>query len=115
MSPRWWASAINGHIDVPVARQDTALHVQPFIHWRFMMRRSAIGVVILGGFLLSFVFLAVAHVRAHDDEKQDDSRIKAGFRIAPVPLNFKGKNRERVGLGSYLVNAVGGCNDCHTC
>ena len=79
------------------------------------MRRSAIGVVILGGFLLSFVFLAVAHVRAHDDEKQDDSRIKAGFRIAPVPLNFKGKNRERVGLGSYLVNAVGGCNDCHTC
>jgi hypothetical protein len=25
-----------------------------------------------------------------------------------------GKNPFLVGLGSYLVNAVGGCNDCHT-
>src|SRR5262249_20760727 len=25
------------------------------------------------------------------------------------------QDREAVGLGSYLVNAVGGCNDCHTC
>ena len=34
--------------------------------------------------------------------------------IAPVPLNLRGKNPALVGLGSYLVNAVGGCNDCHT-
>jgi hypothetical protein len=38
-----------------------------------------------------------------------------GFQIAPVVLNFRGKNRELVGLGSYIVNAQGGCNDCHTC
>src|SRR5581483_414821 len=25
------------------------------------------------------------------------------------------RNRALVGMGSYLVNAVGGCNDCHTC
>ena len=25
-----------------------------------------------------------------------------------------GKNPDLVGLGSYLVNAVGGCTDCHT-
>jgi hypothetical protein len=31
-----------------------------------------------------------------------------------VPLNLKGKNRELVGLGSYIVNAQGACNDCHT-
>ena len=31
-----------------------------------------------------------------------------------MPLQLKGKNRALVGLGSYLVNAVGGCNDCHT-
>ena len=37
-----------------------------------------------------------------------------GFDIAPVHLDLKGKDRELVGLGSYLVNAVGGCNDCHT-
>jgi hypothetical protein len=25
-----------------------------------------------------------------------------------------GKNRALVGLGSYIVNAIAGCNDCHT-
>jgi hypothetical protein len=41
-------------------------------------------------------------------------RIDRGFEIAPVPLNLEGKDRDLVGLGSYLVNATGGCNDCHT-
>lgn len=44
----------------------------------------------------------------------DQARIARGFQIAPVPLRLKGKNRELVGLGSYIVNAQGGCNDCHT-
>ena len=43
-----------------------------------------------------------------------DERIDRGFAIAPVPLNLRGKNRAFVGLGSYIVNAQGGCNDCHT-
>jgi hypothetical protein len=47
-----------------------------------------------------------------DDESE--SRIKQGFAIAPVKLNLVEKNRALVGLGSYLVNAVAGCNDCHT-
>ena len=42
------------------------------------------------------------------------ARIIKGFHIAPVPLNLQGKNVALVGLGSYIVNAVGGCNDCHT-
>lgn len=42
------------------------------------------------------------------------SRIVQGKKIAPVPLDLTGKNRTMVYLGSYLVNAVGGCNDCHT-
>jgi hypothetical protein len=41
-------------------------------------------------------------------------KIKRGFHIAPVPLDLEGKNRKLVGLGSYIVNAQGGCNDCHT-
>jgi len=41
-------------------------------------------------------------------------QISQGFDIAPVPLNLKGKNSKLVGLGSYIVNAQGGCNDCHT-
>jgi hypothetical protein len=42
--------------------------------------------------------------------------IAIGFKIAPVPLDLRGKPagvRALIGLGSYLVN-TGGCNDCHT-
>ena len=52
-----------------------------------------------------------------EDEAQllSDSRVQKGLQLAPVPLDLHGRNRGLVGLGSYLVNAVGGCNDCHTC
>src|ERR1700682_1032878 len=40
--------------------------------------------------------------------------IATGYKIAPVPLNLDGRDVFLVGWGSYLVNAVGGCNDCHT-
>jgi hypothetical protein len=56
-------------------------------------------------------------LRAHaddDDRNAEESKIRRGFEIAPVPLNLKNKNRELVGLGSYIVNAVGDCNGCHT-
>jgi hypothetical protein len=43
-----------------------------------------------------------------------DERVLVGFKIAPVPLKFSDDNYGLVGLGSYLVNAVAGCNDCHT-
>ena len=44
----------------------------------------------------------------------DVARTAIGLKIAPVPLNLKGLNKDQVGLGSYLVSAVGQCNDCHT-
>jgi hypothetical protein len=44
----------------------------------------------------------------------EDARIFRGYRIAPVPLKLRGRNRDLVGLGSYIVNAQSGCNDCHT-
>src|SRR5207237_566327 len=47
-------------------------------------------------------------------EHSIESRTQLGFLIAPVPLNLTGKNRALVGLGSYLVNAVAGCNGCHS-
>src|SRR5689334_23383701 len=40
--------------------------------------------------------------------------VEKGLAIAPVTLNMAGKDRNQVGYGSYLVNAAGGCNDCHT-
>jgi hypothetical protein len=43
-----------------------------------------------------------------------DSRVAVGYRISPVPLELRGRSRALVGLGSYLVNAAGACNDCHT-
>src|SRR5215469_9234310 len=68
---------------------------------------------------VSTVFLTVAiagsaALKADDDSNFQDMRIRIGFEIAPVSLNVHGKDRALVGLGSYLVNAVGGCNDCHT-
>jgi len=62
----------------------------------------------------SFAALLGAGVSYSGTADQSDSRVQIGFNIAPVPLNLAGKNRAWVGLGSYLVNAVGGCNDCHT-
>jgi hypothetical protein len=44
----------------------------------------------------------------------EDNRIRKGEAIAPVPLDLAGKDSDLVFLGSYIVNAQGGCNDCHT-
>ena len=44
----------------------------------------------------------------------DPASVQKGLAISPVPLDFTGKDRNQVGYGSYLVNAAGGCNDCHT-
>ena len=42
------------------------------------------------------------------------SRIQRGAEVAPVPLHMDGLNPALVREGSYIVNAQGGCNDCHT-
>jgi hypothetical protein len=42
------------------------------------------------------------------------TNILQGFEMAPVPLDWTDKNPLLVGLGSYIVNAQGACNDCHT-
>jgi hypothetical protein len=72
-----------------------------------------------------FGLLAASTGVAHDDDDRGYDKwgheldakwreIRIGYEIAPVTLNTRGKNRELVGLGSYIVNAQGGCNDCHT-
>ena len=45
---------------------------------------------------------------------QGVSNIQRGAAIAPVPLDMTGLNPALVKEGSYIVNAQGGCNDCHT-
>jgi hypothetical protein len=58
----------------------------------------------------------VRSTRAEDFDfvKDFESRVRRGYQIAPVPLRLRGLNPFLVGLGSYIVNAEGGCNDCHT-
>jgi len=51
---------------------------------------------------------------AEDGDDDGESRVRRGFQLAPVPLDLHGKKRALVGLGSYIVNAQSGCNDCHT-
>jgi hypothetical protein len=78
---------------------------------------AALGLLCLGTMLVRSTQL-----RAQNDNNQgnqgnqvndDESKIKRGFEIAPVPLNLDGKNRALVGLGSYIVNAQADCNGCH--
>ena len=69
--------------------------------------------VAFSGLLLACIFVSTPRGRAHDRD-DDDPRIEQGFDIAPVHLNLEGKDRDLVGLGSYLVNAVGDCNGCHS-
>jgi hypothetical protein len=45
---------------------------------------------------------------------EDYLRSLIGLRLAPVQLTFGNRNHLMVGLGSYLVNQVASCNDCHT-
>lgn len=62
---------------------------------------------------LALVLATAPKGRAADPGDDGESKIQRGFAIAPVDLNLTGKNRALVGLGSYIVNAVGDCNGCH--
>jgi len=67
---------------------------------------------------VSFAGSGLSSFKSDDDGERDkggQSRVQRGFALAPVPLDLRGKNRDLVGLGSYIVNAQGACNDCHTC
>jgi hypothetical protein len=80
------------------------------------MKKVCIFVVLFAGFVVT-VPISPSRVQGQGADGSDDSesKVKRGFAIAPVPLNLEGKKRALVGLGSYIVNAQGGCNDCHTC
>ncbi len=70
------------------------------------------------GAVASLLFASTAVTRADETRGEEldakTSEIRIGLNIAPVALNLRGKNRQLVGLGSYIVNAQGSCNDCHT-
>lgn len=55
-----------------------------------------------------------AHADDDDAHEGDASRARQGLAISPVKVNLDDRDPALVGLGSYLVNAVAGCTDCHT-
>ena len=78
-------------------------------HWsRWTWGTTVAVVAVLTGM---FAFSAKGTAASNDD---NESKIQQGFNIAPVPLNLTGKNRALVGMGSFLVNAAGDCNGCHS-
>lgn len=63
------------------------------------------------------MFITSSRGSAKDDndrEQDERSKIQIGFRANPVMLNMAGKDRELVGLGSYIVNVGSDCNGCHS-
>jgi hypothetical protein len=76
-----------------------------------MRARTLIIPFALAGLAFTLVSTSEGQRPAQDAET---ARIIRGFQISPVRLNLRGKDRNMVGLGSYIVNAQAGCNDCHT-
>src|SRR4051812_39445784 len=64
--------------------------------------------------LLSLAFAGAGSALAADGASAAPQGVTYGLSLAPVPLNLKGLDRALVARGSYIVNAQGGCNDCHT-
>lgn len=78
--------------------------------------KTAVAVIAFAAILATGMISSARLVRAHDDERDDgeEAKVRRGFAIAPVHLDLQNKDRELVGLGSYLVNAVADCNGCHS-
>jgi hypothetical protein len=71
--------------------------------------------VLTAGVALTFSLMSKTTVKAHsEDDGEGRSRIERGFDAAPVKLNLHGKDRDLVGLGSYIVNVQIDCNGCHS-
>jgi len=74
---------------------------------RLTAAMSAAGIIALIGMQLS-----PTNVHA-DDEHSNKELVEIGLRIAPDFINMAGKDRNLVGLGSFIVHAQADCNGCH--
>jgi hypothetical protein len=80
------------------------------------MKRIVISSAGISGLFFAVTLLSNLSVKGNPGgEAEGAPEVQIGFSISPVKLDLKGKDPLLVGLGSYIVNAQGGCNDCHTC
>ncbi|HMV87278.1 MAG TPA: cytochrome C [Blastocatellia bacterium] len=84
------------------------------------MKRNLMLVIVFAGMILAGKVTLTNNSKAAaqgvpEFSQADIERASIGLSITPVQVNAGyGRTRFLVGLGSYLVNGVGGCNDCHT-
>jgi cytochrome c553 len=79
------------------------------------MKRVLSFTVVFAG--LALISLLAVTGRGQDGDGQggaDEAQVRQGFAITPLPLTFARRDRNLVGLGSYIINAVASCADCHT-
>jgi hypothetical protein len=80
-----------------------------------LVKIAAGAVLSLGVVALTGMFSSSPRAQEQDHRDNDEEAlVHIGYEIAPVPLNLEGRDRNLVGLGSFLVNAAGDCNGCHT-
>jgi hypothetical protein len=78
------------------------------------MRDFKLGRWAVFGLVLAAPVLGLGCGNDDDEQDSEQEKIEKGLTLSPVPLNLDGKDRDLVGLGSYIVNAQAACNDCHT-
>lgn len=80
-----------------------------------LFKMAAGAVLALGVIAVTELLSTSQTVQARSNENNGEEQlVHIGYAIAPVPLNLEGKNRDLVGLGSFIVNAQADCNGCHT-
>jgi hypothetical protein len=68
-------------------------------------------------FALAMSIVPIMADVSYAEDTIDAARVQQGFSISPIPknmLNFKHSIPAKVGLGSYIVNAIGDCSGCHS-
>jgi|SRR5579875_1965090 len=89
--------------------------VQSFLLWAYTIISHKAGLSFALVVLLCTGYFYSASGQQTPDSYKFSRDAQQGKLIAPVPLDTTGLNVSLVYLGSYLVNAQLGCNDCHTC
>lgn len=74
------------------------------------MRRMHLGLLAIAGLMT----LSPAGLAQQTLDAETQAKVLKGFQLAPVSLTMTGRDATLVGLGSYIVNAVGECNGCHS-
>jgi hypothetical protein len=113
-----WGSSSGAGAFHRFIEKEKGMKLKPFA--KTMGAITALVVLALSGTLIRSRLVHADDYDEHKDGRDerradsDEARVRLGFAVAPVRLNLRGKNRELVGLGSYLVNVVASCNDCHS-